>query len=435
MSVATFFRGPPHDRAKPRPSLLRVVAAFVVMLASLELLSGCATGPDAARAAIQYTGDPVVDGEAEVAAAPLRDRVLWQDRLAAAALRQGKFGVAQATLDDAILTMGGVLANDSPDAIKARSMFHPEDTKTFIGEPYERVMTYYYRGLLYWRQGQPDNARACYRTGEIIASDPLNHRYESTWVLLDYLDGFATAKLGGDGSDAYARAQKHSHHHLPPYDPAANVLCFAEFGEGPAKYAAGEYGEQLRFRTPRSRTDSAALIVHGRTVHFPAYDNLDYQATTRGGRVMDYILGNKVVFKNTTDTIGNLALTGAAISAYQPRDHRNDDLTAGLALAGILGKVVSAATTPQADTRCWDNLPQYLSFGAFRLPPGRYPATVEFFSGGRLEPRFTQHFTLVVQDASADTVIFLSQLAQQAPADRGQIDANGGNTGVPGESQ
>jgi hypothetical protein len=30
----------------------------------------------------------------------------------------------------------------------------------FIGEPYERAMAYYYRGLLYWRDGEIDNARA-----------------------------------------------------------------------------------------------------------------------------------------------------------------------------------------------------------------------------------------------------------------------------------
>ena len=44
------------------------------------------------------------------------------------------------------------------DAKKARSLFHEESKKGFIGEPYERVMAYYYRGLLYWRDGEPDVA-------------------------------------------------------------------------------------------------------------------------------------------------------------------------------------------------------------------------------------------------------------------------------------
>ena len=58
----------------------------------------------------------------------------------------GKFEVAKPLLDDALLTVRGIYGKD-PDARKARGYFTKEERKTFIGEPYERVMAYYYRGL------------------------------------------------------------------------------------------------------------------------------------------------------------------------------------------------------------------------------------------------------------------------------------------------
>ena len=50
----------------------------------------------------------------------------------------------------------------------------------------------------------------------------------------------------------------------------------------------------------------------------------------------------------------------------------------GIALAGLVSKVVSAATVPAADTRSWDNLPRYLSFACLPLPVGQHVATVQF---------------------------------------------------------
>ena len=73
---------------------------------------------------------------------------------------------------------------------------------------------------------------------------------------------------------------------------------------------------------------------------------------------------------------------GAAVAAdnIYKRDGTKSDNAENTAIAlGIIGvgsKIFSAATTPQADTRTWDNLPQRLSFAALRLPPGEHPATL-----------------------------------------------------------
>jgi len=382
--------------------------AFTGAVLALLALTGCATLPE--RKEIRYTGDPIVDGNAERAAAPVQERALWDFRIAASALRVNNPEEAKLHLDDALPLIGGILANDA-DAKKARSLFGSESNKTFIGEPYERVMAYYYRGLLYWRDGQPDNARACYRSGQLIDSDSDTAEYKSDYVLLDYLDGLVSTKLSADGSDALARAQANAKSkRLPAYDPSANVLIFAEYGTGPRKYGGGEYGEQLKFFVKDSAAHSATLAISGQTVRLPAYDDLNFQATTRGGRVMDYILGRNAVFKRTTDKVGDVALIGAVVAANQRG--RNADTTAlALGAIGLFSKIASAATTPKADIRMWDNLPQRLSFAALRLAPGDYPSTLEFQDAtGRTLPGLTQTLNLHVDATDRDTVIFLSEL-------------------------
>ena len=397
--------------------------------------TGCVELDDrpAARPPVARTGNPVVDGNADLAAAPANDRVLWEYRIAASALRAGDFAEAKAKLDDAIARIGGILSGPDDAARRARGLFVAEREKTFIGEPYERVMAFYYRGLLYWRDGQPDNARACFRSAQLIDSYADADVYKSDYVLLDYLDGLASAKLAADGSDAFARAQKLVKTKLPPYDPSANVLCFVEFGRGPRKVAAGQYGEQLRFAVTPSFVRSAALSVGDQNVHFTPWDNLNFQAVTRGGRVMDYVLGNKAVFKRTTDAVGDLAFAGSSIAAdniYKEKtrtetlpDGRKQEVTEvdksegaentaiALGVIGLVSKLASAATQTHADTRTWDNLPQYLSFSALRLPPGEHPAILQFFDAqGHVVESLTRRLTIAVGDPARDTVVILSEL-------------------------
>ncbi|MDR0354117.1 MAG: hypothetical protein LBI02_12500 [Opitutaceae bacterium] len=408
-------------RATARATARTLAATLAAALAAaLLLLAGCATTPTTPR--ITPTGDPITDGRASIDAAPKKDKVLHQYRLAATTLRRGAPRETKTLLDDALMTAAANYGNTNATAAKARRMFRHESDKPFIGEPYERVMANYYRAILYWRDGEPDNARALLRTASLLDSDTDEKTYAGDYILCDYLDGYATAKLGGDGSDALARAaanaRAQSRPAPPPYDPSANVLLFIEFGHGPRKIATGQYGEQLRFQPAPPTATAARLEIAGRAITLPAYDDLYFQATTRGGRVMDHILGNKAVFKTGADTVGDAALMGAAIAA---NSRGEDARKAALALAtvGLLGKLASAATTPAADTRQWDNLPRYLSFHALRLPPGDHPATLAFLdSGGRALAALTQHFTITIAAPAPpgapprDTIIYRSELTE-----------------------
>lgn len=380
-----------------------------ILAVAAVAFAGCAT-VDSSRYVV-LTGDLMVDGPNSIAHGPAKDKVMWQYRTAAAAMRRGRYDVAKQHLDDALVTVQGIYGPD-PNARKARGYFHSEAKKTFIGEPYERSMAYIYRGILYWMDDQRDNARACFRSAEIEDGDTENQDFAGDWVMPDYLDGLVTAKLAGDGSDAFKRAQASSKGtKLPPYNVNANVLFFFEFGPGPTKFATGEYAEQLRFSNPRSPVRSAELRVDKIQTRVDATDDVGFQALTRGGRVMDHILANKVVFKNATDVAGDVAIIGGAgaIMATHGRNSTANQVGAGLLVAGILSKIVSSATTPEADIRAWDNLPHYLSFACVPLPPGQHSAVVEFHDeAGRVLPSLTKVVTFEVPTDGTDKVIFVS---------------------------
>lgn len=375
-------------------------------LAAAVVFAGCASTP---TQQVALTGNIMADGPNAIANGPPRDKVLWEYRTAAAAMRQGQFAEAKQYLDDALTTLQGVYGSNS-EARKSRGYFHKESRKTFIGEPYERSMAYIYRGILYWMDGERDNARACFRSAQFEDSDTENKQYAGDWVLPEYLDGFATVKMNGDGSDAYKRALAVAKNiTLPPYNPKANVLLFFEFGPGPAKYATGQYAQELRFNIRPSDVRSARFQIDNLNIPVAPTDDVAYQATTRGGRLMDHILGNKAVFKSTTDTIGNVALIGGLGTALASHDRTTQQVGLGIALAGLVSKAVSAAATPAADTRAWDNLPQYLSFAALELPPGQHALTVEFLdAAGRVLPKLTKNITLNVAAGDRDKVAFVS---------------------------
>jgi hypothetical protein len=383
-------------------------SALLVLACLLGLgsLAGCATSTK--PKSVVLTGNIMVDATNAIANGPTKDKVLWQYRLAAAAMREGKFDLARQNLDEALTTLQGIYGPD-PNAKKARGYFHAEAKKTFIGEPYERSMAYIYRGILYWMDGEPDNARACFRSAELEDSDTEKHEYAGDWVLPDYLDGLASAKLGGDGADAFKRAQASAKNvKLPEYNLKANVLLFIEFGPGPTKFGTGQYGEELRFHVIPSPVLSADVKVDSFEFPVAPTDDVWFQANTRGGRAMDHILGNKAVFKSATDTAGNVALIGGLTTAALSENRTAQGVGLGIALAGLLSKAVSSATTPEADTRSWDNLPRYVSFASLALTPGPHNVTIQFKDmGGQIVAGLTKQFTVEVPEGK-DKVIFLS---------------------------
>lgn len=305
--------------------------------------------------------------------APAADQALTDCRRATEALRGGDFDTAKEALDRALLSMNACLAG-TKDAKKARNAFHKESVKAFIGEPYERAMANFYRGIIYWKDGEVDNARACFRTAQL--HDTSNE--EATrcdFVILDYLDGLANALTGADPQEALNRAKANSSIELPAYNAKANVLVFLETGTGPTKFAEGDHKEHLAYRPGSSPVESLTVALAGTSVATKSWDDLTHQAMTRGDRVMDQILTKKSNIKTGTDTVGNASVVAGAATAVAGGDGR---VAAGLAAFGLASKVVAASVKPEADTRCWDTLPQNLAFAALQAAPGEHKLSVKF---------------------------------------------------------
>src|SRR5690242_18948872 len=105
-------------------------------------------------------------------------------------------------------------------------------------------MAYYDRGILYRMDGEPDSARACFRSAMVEDSDTANKAYATDYALLECLDALATTKLGDHGSNALKRSQGVAKlSSMPPLKPKDNVLVFIDLGTGPTKYAGGEYAQ------------------------------------------------------------------------------------------------------------------------------------------------------------------------------------------------
>ena len=383
---------------------MKVVHSLAIALLVSLLAVGCATTERTPPQ--RLTGNPAVDAPALLTNGPSRDKVLLQYRTAATAMQRGQFDEAKRLLDDAILTISGIIGSDS-EARKARGYFSPEARKTFIGEPYERVMAYYYRGILYWMDGESDNARACFRSALFEDSDTVDKKYAADYVLLDYLDGLASVKMAGDGSDALKRAQAAVRISMPgSYNPNANLLVFVEFGRGPTKYAAGRHGEDLMFEQHPCKIRGAQLQIAGKTYQVRAYDDLNYQATTRGGRVMDHILANKATFKDATSVAGDAAIVSGVVLAH---NRETQPFALGAIGLGIISKIASASTRAEADTRSWDNLPLYLSFAHLDVVPGEHVVTVDFLDeGNRVIAGLTKRMTINVPPNGPDKVVYVS---------------------------
>lgn len=294
-----------------------------------------------------------------------RNAVINFKRLGLAAMELGDYTTAEKAFDQALARIEAVYAKDAL-ASRARDTFAKEANKDFKGEPYERAMAYYYRGLLYLRKGDYGNARASFKGAEYQDTISEAEEFQSDFAVMNYLIGWSTRCMGeSDGkADFDAAILAEPGITMPP--PNHNVLMIAETGAGPTKAQDGAMREKLVFRIPEtSPPEKQVLFQLGSTGVNPEVapamqmSSLAFQATTRGGRAIDGILKGKANFKQTTGAIGS----GAMNMGLAMMSQGGDTGTAGLAMAGVgaLFSMFSSAAKADADIRYWDQLPDGLS--------------------------------------------------------------------------
>jgi len=282
------------------------------------------------------------------------------------ALSADRIEEAIRVLDAAFARLEASSAGDE-SAEKARGKFHAEEEKSFRGEPYEQVMIYLLRGLLYMREGDFENARAVFRSGALRDRSALDakeeEQYQDDLAEMDYLEALCDLKLGdAKAEDAFKFAHDHARAEDAILEPAGDFNSVVIFlsGVGPSKYRTGKYNQFLRFSPGSGASGPLRVLVNDNPcseVSGPV-DSMTFQATTRGGREIDAVLKGKAQFKSGASFAGDIALAAsagalaAASSAAPGQDSSGAAAaSAALGLVGLVAKGISAAANPEADIR------------------------------------------------------------------------------------
>jgi hypothetical protein len=332
-----------------------------------------------------------------------RNRVLNDMRLGLATFAMGRDRLAGQLFDDALQGIEAIYA-DNEEARKARGLWVKEGIKDFKGEPYERVMAYYYRGLLYMKAGDYENARASFKGGLLQDSFAEEEQYRADFALMPFLQGWAAHCSGNESLAAEDFKEFRALNKDTPLPrDKDNVLVLVETGAAPVKISNGP-----RLKIKRNGSTETARISwtdpehpkdHPTETAVPLED-IFRQASTRGGRPFDSILEGKADFKDTADTVGNAALIGAAVAAKvateRPRYRETKEqrearqqvqagaamIGAGLAVIGGLSKLFAHSIESEADTRYWDNLSDRVQGLTLALPDKVTSLSVDFQSPG-----------------------------------------------------
>jgi tetratricopeptide (TPR) repeat protein len=309
-----------------------------------------------------------------------RNSVLNYQRLGLAAMEQGHWADAERAFDGALLRIESFYGKDKAAAM-ARSTFRKEANKDFKGEPFERSMAYYYRGLLYMRSGDYDNARASFKQAEYQDTVSEDEQYQGDFAVMNYLTGWTYQCQDSPTSAAeqFAYALK-AQPSLKAPAPDDDMLMIAELGRGPVKARDGASAEKMVFTTNDLYTENdARFLLTGREpMPAMAASSVNFQATTRGGRAIDGILKGKANFKETTGTIGNVAME---MSLNQMQSGNLGSSTMGLAAAGALFSMFASAAKTEADIRGWDGLPDKITLATGKRGDSAFEPQVSFMNG------------------------------------------------------
>jgi Tetratricopeptide repeat len=299
--------------------------------------------------------------EGRMLGAPSKDVTLLRMEAGLAALREGDLAGSRSYFDSTLDAIESVFS-DSEASAKARSLWYGEGSKDFKGEPYERALAYYYRGLIYMVDGDYGNARAAFRSALTQSGFADELTYESTFASLYFLLGWTNEVMGDaePARQAYAEVRRLR----PGWDmepPASAKLVLIELGGAPRKVGDGIGLHEIVYRPAKRMPEkSAQIVVNGSVVSAYPMDDLFYQASHRGRRQIDRIIDGKVTFKEEAAGAGEgLAESSKFATTINVvvGGHAGGAIGAAAGIATI-ATLVSMNVNPAADVRYWNNLPE-----------------------------------------------------------------------------
>lgn len=319
-------------------------------------------------------------------------RPLYQMELISVLLMNKKFDEAHELMmslhDDLELLF------DAEAEKKAQSVWHGEINKVYKGDSYERSTFYALMALSFIQKENYEDALRCVKNGLLADADSNAEEAINDYALLHYLGYFAANKLNDETkaqeywsamfeamkSRDFVEQANNCFTQLKNDNPT-NTLLVVWGGEAPTVACTGEYEEVRSIICGRLPFNAMSIAINSDSSFMVANNlgDLDYQATTRGGRLMDNVLANKAAIKKGMAVTSNvffivgsgLVIAGGACAYSNP--------TVGISLLGaggccyVLGTGIYIAgymMNPAADGRYWRNIPGQLYIIPLNLPQG-----------------------------------------------------------------
>ncbi len=291
-----------------------------------------------------------------------RNAVLNYMEIGSLAFKQGDLKEAKIAFLHAVRGIEEVYA-DNPAAEKVRSLWYQEEVKDFKGEPYERVMAYYYLGLIYLAEGELDNARASFVSGLMQDAYAEEEQHRADFALMHYLSAWTAQKMKSEHlADTALQRFSELRKGFPKPNESDNVLVIVESGKSPRKLGDGIGKYDLVYRTGKKFKDKQGQVSFAeQTIRLLPVEDIYWQASTRGGRAVDRIIKGKVNFAESSRDVGDaLAKTGNRLvewSAISDSGSALQDAGTALSVIGLAAKIMAIKVETKADTRYWKSLP------------------------------------------------------------------------------
>ena len=278
---------------------------------------------------------------------------------------------------DQVLDNLEAFLSDDEAAKRARSLWEAEGQKEFKGEPYERCMAYFYRGLHYLKSNDFENARAVFKSGLIQDMYVEEDKYRNDFALLLFLEGYSSF-LNGDET-LFEDRMKELKMVRPDFTyNNERFLILAETGRSPRKVADGLGHSELKFRRGKRFKDVKVQVSIDGGAYTPLYpmEDIFVQSTTRGNRAFDKILDGKAVFKkNATEIASTLTAVSSNAMVFAPlfsNVGNAQGIAGAIGAVGAISAVMALNATPHADIRFWNNLPDTIHVLPTNLSPGKH---------------------------------------------------------------
>ncbi len=287
---------------------------------------------------------------------------------------------------------------------KAVSFWHGENNKVFKGDNHERATLYALLALSFIEKGEWEDAQRCVKNGLLADISAEEDNYNSDYALLHYLGYVAAKKMNQTEAAADYKREfiqsmrargypadeaETSYAKLFDETDSANTLMVLWTGRAPMFLRGGEY-EELRMVVPGENPYTlmtAEVDNNGTEKTFAkAVGDVNFQATTRGGRAMDNVLQNKAALKKGMEVSRNIFMAAAAgclIAATQQNDPNTAlvliGISGGCFVAGVIPWVIGASINSTADVRYWHNLPGEFLIMPLQLPEGQHSVAIRAY--------------------------------------------------------